>query len=105
MNNKVYVVVSTIVNCFGYTETFVSKVLSTMGKAESRVREEFEIQMAGIKDNHSVDWEDYCEGQFDTFEEYWEDFVDGCMACNTRYVYQDDDGLMIEVAVLEADFE
>lgn len=104
--NKVFVVVYTIVDCFAETDTFVSKVLSTMDKAKSRLREEIEIQMESFKESQAEYWDDIKEDEnFDTFEEYWEDYLHSFMESDTRFVYHDDDGIVIEIAILESDFE
>ena len=106
--DKVYIVEGQTI---GYDDTYsaIAGVHTTEESARKRMREEIDSRCVGIKDDLEDKFgdEDYAEDfeGYETFEEYWNDWVDENFVTKNFWRYSDETDLTYIVYLTARDVE
>ena len=104
MEKKVFVVLEENVS-YDDASAYVSGVYATEEGAKAGMRETIESSCVGIKDDieESLEEEDL-EG-YESFEEYWDEWVEDRFQSPSYWLYSDEDSMTITVQILEKTLE
>ena len=104
MEKKVFVVLEENVS-YDDASAYVSGVYATEEGAKAGMRKAIESSCVGIKDDieESLEEEDL-EG-YESFEEYWDEWVEDKFQSPSYWLYSDEDSMTITVQILEKTLE
>ena len=104
MEKKVFVVLEENVS-YDDASAYVSGVYATEEGAMAGMRKAIESSCVGIKDDieESLEEEDL-EG-YESFEEYWDEWVEDKFQSPSYWLYSDEDSMTITVQILEKTLE
>ena len=106
--DKVYIVNGSTIDIED-TYSAIAGVHTTEEGARKRMREEIDSRCAGIKDDLEDKFgdEDYAEDfeGYETFDEYWDDWVDENFVAEDFWRYSDETYLTIIVSITETNLE
>ncbi len=97
---KVYVILEENVS---YDEVFTSVhgVHTTMEGAKSGLRRAIEVSCAGIKDDIEENLEEEDLEEYDSFDEYWDEWVEDRYDTDRLWSYSDEDSQSITIQIIE----
>lgn len=100
MEKKVYVILE---ESLSYDEVFTSVhgVHSTIEGAKSGLRMAIEGCCAGIKDDIEDNLEEEDLDEFDSFDEYWDEWVENRYDSDYLWSYSDEDSQSITIQIVE----
>ena len=104
MEQKVYVVLEESVS-YDDASADVCGVYATMEAARSGLRKAIEISCAGIKDDIEDNLEEEDLEEYDSFDEYWDEWVENGYQSATEWSYSDEDSQTITIQILEKTLE
>ena len=100
MEKKVYVILEESVS-YDDTTAYVSGVYSTMEGAKSGLRRAIEVSCAGIKDSIEENLEEEDLEEYDSFDEYWDEWVENRYDSDRLWSYSDEDSESISIWIVE----
>ena len=84
---------------------YVSGVYATEEGAKAGMRKAIESSCVGIKDDIEENLEDEDLEGYESFEEYWDEWVEGKFQSPSYWLYSDEDSMTITVQILEKTLE
>lgn len=100
MEKKVYVILEESVS-YDDATAYVSGVYSTMEGAKSGLRRTIEASCSGIKDDIEVNLEEEDLEDYESFEEYWDEWVENRYDSDRLWSYSDEDSQSITIQIVE----
>ena len=104
MEKKVFVVLEENVS-YDDASAYVSGVYATEEGAEAGMRKAIESSCVGIKDDIEENLEDEDLEGYESFEEYWDEWVENRFQSPSYWLYSDEDSMTITVQILEKTLE
>ena len=101
---KVYVILEESVS-YDDASADVHSVHTTMEGAKSGLRRAIEVSCAGIKDDIEENLEEEDLEGYESFEEYWDEWVEDRFQSPSYWLYSDEDSMTITVQILEKTLE
>ena len=100
MEKKVFVVLEENVS-YDDASAYVSGVYATEEGAKAGMRKAIESSCVGIKDDIEENLEDEDLEGYESFEEYWDEWVENRFQSPSYWLYSDEDSMTITVQILE----
>ena len=104
MEKKVFVVLEESVS-YDDASAYVSGVYATEEGAKAGMRKAIESSCVGIKDDIEENLEDEDLEGYESFEEYWDEWVEDKFQSPSYWLYSDEDSMTITVQILEKTLE
>lgn len=104
MEKKVFVVLEENVS-YDDASAYVSGVYATEEGAMAGMRKAIESSCVGIKDDIEENLEDEDLEGYESFEEYWDEWVEDKFQSPSYWLYSDEDSMTITVQILEKTLE
>ncbi len=104
MEKKVFVVLEENVS-YDDASAYVSGVYATEEGAKAGMRKAIESSCVGIKDDIEENLEDEDLEGYESFEEYWDEWVENRFQSPSYWLYSDEDSMTITVQILEKTLE
>ncbi len=104
MEKKVFVVLEENVS-YDDASAYVSGVYATEEGAKAGMRKAIESSCVGIKDDIEENLEDEDLEGYESFEEYWDEWVEDKFQSPSYWLYSDEDSMTITVQILEKTLE
>ena len=104
MEKKVFVVLEENVS-YDDANAYVSGVYATEEGAKAGMRKAIESSCVGIKDDIEENLEDEDLEGYESFEEYWDEWVENRFQSPSYWLYSDEDSMTITVQILEKTLE
>ena len=104
MEKKVFVVLEENVS-YDDASAYVSGVYATEEGAKAGMRKAIESSCVGIKDDIEENLEDEDLVGYESFEEYWDEWVEDKFQSPSYWLYSDEDSMTITVQILEKTLE
>lgn len=104
MEKKVFVVLEENVS-YDDASAYVSGVYATEEGAMAGMRKAIESSCVGIKDDIEENLEDEDLEGYESFEEYWDAWVEDRFQSPSYWLYSDEDSMTITVQILEKTLE
>ena len=104
MEKKVFVVLEEYVS-YDDASAYVSGVYATEEGAKAGMRKAIESSCVGIKDDIEENLEDEDLEGYESFEEYWDEWVENRFQSPSYWLYSDEDSMTITVQILEKTLE
>ena len=104
MEKKVFVVLEENVSNDD-ASAYVSGVYATEEGAKAGMRKAIESSCVGIKDDIEENLEDEDLEGYESFEEYWNEWVEDRFQSPSYWLYSDEDSMTITVQILEKTLE
>ena len=104
MEKKVFVVLEENVS-YDDASAYVSGVYATEEGAKAGMRKAIESSCVGIKDDIEENLEDEDLEGYESFEEYWDEWVESRFQSPSYWLYSDEDSMTITVQILEKTLE
>lgn len=104
MEKKVFVVLEENVS-YDDASAYVSGVYATEEGAKAGMRKAIESSCVGIKDDIEENLEDEDLEGYESFEEYWNEWVEDRFQSPSYWLYSDEDSMTITVQILEKTLE
>ena len=104
MEKKVFVVLEENVS-YDDASAYVSGVYATEEGAMAGMRKAIESSCVGIKDDIEENLEDEDLEGYESFEEYWDEWVEDTFQSPSYWLYSDEDSMTITVQILEKTLE
>ena len=104
MEKKVFVVLEENVS-YDDASAYVSGVYATEEGAKAGMRKAIESSCVGIKDDIEENLEDEDLEVYESFEEYWDEWVENRFQSPSYWLYSDEDSMTITVQILEKTLE
>lgn len=104
MEKKVFVVLEENVS-YDDASAYVSGVYATEEGAKAGMRKAIESSCVGIKDDIEENLEDEDLEGYESFEEYWDEWVEDRFQSPSYWLYSDEDSMTITVQILEKTLE
>ena len=104
MEKKVFVVLEENVS-YDDASAYVSGVYATEEGAKAGMRKAIESSCVGIKDDIEENLEDEDLEGYESFEEYWNEWVEDRFQSPSCWLYSDEDSMTITVQILEKTLE
>ena len=104
MEKKVFVVLEENVS-YDDASAYVSGVYATEDGAKAGMRKAIESSCVGIKDDIEENLEDEDLEGYESFEEYWDEWVEDRFQSPSYWLYSDEDSMTITVQILEKTLE
>ena len=104
MEKKVFVVLEENVS-YDDASAYVSGVYATEEGAKAGMRKAIESSCVGIKDDIEENLEDEDLEGYESFEEYWDEWVEDRFQSPSYWFYSDEDSMTITVQILEKTLE
>lgn len=104
MEKKVFVVLEESVS-YDDASAYVSGVYATEEGAKAGMRKAIESSCVGIKDDIEENLEDEDLEGYESFEEYWDEWVENRFQSPSYWLYSDEDSMTITVQILEKTLE
>ena len=104
MEKKVFVILEENVS-YDDASAYVSGVYATEEGAKAGMRKAIESSCVGIKDDIEENLEDEDLEGYESFEEYWDEWVEDRFQSPSYWLYSDEDSMTITVQILEKTLE
>ena len=104
MEKKVFVVLEENVS-YDDASAYVSGVYATEEGAKAGMRKAIESSCVGIKDDIEENLEEEDLEEYDSFDEYWDEWVEDKFQSPSYWLYSDEDSMTITVQILEKTLE
>ena len=104
MEKKVFVVLEENVS-YDDASAYVSGVYATEEGAKAGMRKAIESSCVGIKDDIEENLEEEDLEGYESFEEYWDEWVENRFQSPSYWLYSDEDSMTITVQILEKTLE
>ena len=104
MEKKVFVVLEENVS-YDDASAYVSGVYATEEGAKAGIRKAIESSCVGIKDDIEENLEDEDLEGYESFEEYWDEWVENRFQSPSYWLYSDEDSMTITVQIIEKTLE
>ena len=104
MEKKVFVVLEENVS-YDDASAYVSGVYATEEGAKAGMRKAIESSCVGIKDVIEENLEEEDLEGYESFEEYWDEWVEDKFQSPSYWLYSDEDSMTITVQILEKTLE
>ena len=104
MEKKVFVVLEENVS-YDDASAYVSGVYATEEGAKAGMRKAIESSCVGIKDDIEENLEDEDLEGYESFEEYWHEWIENRFQSPSYWLYSDEDSMTITVQILEKTLE
>lgn len=104
MEQKVYVVLEERVS-YDDATAYVSGVYATIEGAQAGLRKAIEASCAGIKDDIEENLEEEDLEGYDSFDEYWGEWVENQYESATYWSYSDEDSETVTIQIIEKTLE
>ena len=104
MEKKVFVVLEENVS-YDDASAYVSGVYATEEGAKAGMRKAIESSCVGIKDDIEENLEDEDLEGYESFEEYWNEWVEDRFQSPSYWLYSDEDSMTITVQIIEKTLE
>lgn len=104
MEKKVFVVLEENVS-YDDASAYVSGVYATEEGAKAGMRKAIESSCVGIKDDIEENLEDEDLEGYESFEEYWNEWIEDRFQSPSYWLYSDEDSMTITVQILEKTLE
>ena len=104
MEKKVFVVLEENVS-YDDASAYVSGVYATEEGAKAGMRKAIESSCVGIKDDIEENLEDENLEGYESFEEYWDEWVENRFQSPSYWLYSDEDSMTITVQIIEKTLE
>ena len=104
MEKKVFVVLEENVS-YDDASAYVSGVYATEEGAKAGMRKAIESSCVGIKDDIEENLEEEDLEGYESFEEYWDEWVEDRFQSPSYWLYSDEDSMTITVQILEKTLE
>lgn len=104
MEKKVFVVLEENVS-YDDASAYVSGVYATEEGAKAGMRKAIESSCVGIKDDIEENLEEEDLEGYESFEEYWNEWVEDRFQSPSYWLYSDEDSMTITVQILEKTLE
>ena len=104
MEKKVFVVLEENVS-YDDADAYVYGVYTTEEGAKAGMRKAIESSCVGIKDDIEENLEDEDLEGYESFEEYWDEWVENRFQSPSYWLYSDEDSMTITVQILEKTLE
>ena len=104
MEKKVFVVLEENVS-YDDATAYVSGVYATEEGAKAGMRKAIESSCVGIKEDIEENLEDEDLEGYESFEEYWDEWVENRYQSPSYWLYSDEDSMTITVQILEKTLE
>ena len=104
MEKKVFVVLEENVS-YDDASAYVSGVYATEEGAKAGMRKAIESSCIGIKDDIEENLEEEDLEGYESFEEYWDEWVEDKFQSPSYWLYSDEDSMTITVQILEKTLE
>lgn len=104
MEKKVFVVLEENVS-YDDASAYVSGVYATEDGAKAGMRKAIESSCVGIKDDIEENLEEEDLEGYESFEEYWNEWVEDRFQSPSYWLYSDEDSMTITVQILEKTLE
>ena len=104
MEKKVFVVLVENVS-YDDASAYVSGVYATEEGAKAGMRKAIESSCVGIKDDIEENLEEEDLEGYESFEEYWDEWVEDKFQSPSYWLYSDEDSMTITVQILEKTLE
>lgn len=100
MEKKVYVILEESVS-YDDATAYVCGVHTTIEGAKSGLRRAIEVSCAGIKDDIEENLEEEDLEDYESFEEYWNDWINDRYESDSLWSYSDEDSQTITIQIIE----
>ena len=100
MEKKVFVVLEENVS-YDDASAYVSGVYATEEGAKAGMRKAIESSCVGIKDDIEENLEDQDLEEYDSFDEYWDEWVENRYDSDRLWSYSDEDSQSITIQIVE----
>ena len=104
MEKKVFVVLEENAS-YDDASAYVSGVYATEEGAKAGMRKAIESSCVGIKDDIEENLEDEDLEGYESFEEYWDEWVEDKFQSPSYWLYSDEDSMTITVQIIEKTLE
>ena len=104
MEKKVFVVLEENVS-YDDASAYVSGVYATEEGAKAGMRKAIESSCVGIKDDIEENLEEEDLEGYESFEEYWDEWVEDKFQSPSYWLYSDEDSMTITVQIIEKTLE
>ena len=104
MEKKVFVVLEENVS-YDDASAYVSGVYATEEGAKAGMRKAIESSCVGIKDDIEENLEDEDLEGYESFEEYWDEWVEDRFQSPSYWLHSDKDSMTITVQIIEKTLE
>ncbi len=104
MEQKVFVILEENVS-YDDASAYVYGVHATMEGAKSGLRRAIEVSCAGIKDDIEENLEEEDLEGYESFDEYWDEWVEDRYESDSLWSYSDEDSQTITITILEKTLE
>lgn len=104
MEKKVFVVLEENVS-YDDASAYVSGVYATEDGAKAGMRKAIESSCVGIKDDIEENLEEEDLEGYESFEEYWNEWVEDRFQSPSYWLYSDEDSMTITVQIIEKTLE
>ena len=104
MEKKVFVVLEENAS-YDDASAYVSGVYATEEGAKAGMRKAIESSCVGIKDDIEENLEDEDLEGYESFEEYWDEWVEDKFQSSSYWLYSDEDSMTITVQIIEKTLE
>ena len=104
MEKKVFVVLEENVS-YDDASAYVSGVYATEEGAKAGMRKAIESSCVGIKDDIEENLEDEDLEGYESFEEYWNEWIEDRFQSPSYWLYSDEDSMTITVQIIEKTLE
>ena len=104
MEKKVFVVLEENVS-YDDASAYVSGVYASEEGAKAGMRKAIESSCVGIKDDIEENLEDEDLEGYESFEEYWDEWVEDRFQSPSYWLYSDEDSMTITVQIIEKTLE
>lgn len=104
MEKKVFVVLEENVS-YDDASAYVSGVYATEEGAKAGMRKAIESSCVGIKDDIEENLEDEDLEGYESFEEYWDEWVEDRFQSPSYWLHSDEDSMTITVQIIEKTLE
>lgn len=104
MEKKVFVILEENVS-YDDASAYVSGVYATEEGAKAGMRKAIESSCVGIKDDIEENLEEEDLEGYESFEEYWDEWVEDRFQSPSYWLYSDEDSMTITVQILEKTLE
>lgn len=104
MEKKVYVILDEKIT-YDDVWSSVFGVFATEESAKARMRDAVEVCCAGIKDDIEENLEEEDLEGYESFDEYWDEWVDERFDSPTYWSYSDEDSETVTIQIIEKTLE
>ena len=104
MERKVYIILEESVS-YDDAAASVCGVHATMDGAKSGLRKAIEVSCAGIKDDLEENLEEEDLEEYESFEGYWDEWVENRYESDSFWSYSDEDSQTITIQIIEKTLE